>query len=88
MEEYTAETDPGVISVRTIYNYYKKFGYPVQIMGASFRNTGEILALAGCDLLTISPNLLAELAASEEEVKPLLSPEAAAAARKAGIQLV
>ena len=78
-ENYTAETDPGVISVRTIYNYYKKFGYPVQIMGASFRNTGEILALAGCDLLTISPNLLAELAASEEEVKPLLSPEAAAA---------
>ena len=47
---YTAETDPGVISVRTIYNYYKKFGYPVQIMGASFRNKGEVLALAGCDL--------------------------------------
>ena len=78
-EKYTAETDPGVISVRTIYNYYKKFGYPVQIMGASFRNTGEILALAGCDLLTISPGLLAELAATEAEVKPLLSPEAAAA---------
>ena len=77
-EKYTAETDPGVISVRTIYNYYKKFGYPVQIMGASFRNTGEILALAGCDLLTISPGLLAELAASDDEVKPLLSPEAAA----------
>ncbi len=78
-EEYTAETDPGVVSVRTIYNYYKKFGYPVQIMGASFRNTGEILALAGCDLLTISPNLLAELAASDAEVTPCLSVEAAQA---------
>lgn len=78
-EQYTAETDPGVLSVRTIYNYYKKFGYPVQIMGASFRNKGEVLALAGCDLLTISPNLLAELAAGEEGVTPLLSPEAAKA---------
>lgn len=78
-QEYTAETDPGVISVRTIYNYYKKFGYPVQIMGASFRNTGEILALAGCDLLTISPNLLAELAASEAPVTPQLTEEAAKA---------
>lgn len=78
-EQYTAETDPGVLSVRTIYNYYKKFGYPVQIMGASFRNKGEVLALAGCDLLTISPNLLAELATSEDEVTPLLSPEAAQA---------
>lgn len=78
-QDYTAETDPGVISVRTIYNYYKKFGYPVQIMGASFRNTGEILALAGCDLLTISPNLLAELAGSEEPVTPVLTPEAAQA---------
>ncbi|MBR5523179.1 MAG: transaldolase [Akkermansia sp.] len=78
-ETYTAETDPGVLSVRTIYNYYKKFGYPVQIMGASFRNKGEVLALAGCDLLTISPNLLAELAASEDSVTPLLSPEAAKA---------
>lgn len=76
-EQYTAETDPGVLSVRTIYNYYKKFGYPVQIMGASFRNKGEVLALAGCDLLTISPGLLAELAADETEVVPLLSPEAA-----------
>lgn len=78
-QQYTADTDPGVLSVRTIYNYYKKFGYPVQIMGASFRNKGEVLALAGCDLLTISPNLLAELAASEESVTPLLSPEAAQA---------
>lgn len=78
-ETYTAETDPGVLSVRTIYNYYKKFGYPVQIMGASFRNKGEVLALAGCDLLTISPNLLAELASSEDSVTPLLSPETAKA---------
>ena len=79
-EEYTAETDPGVLSVRSIYNYYKKFGYPVQIMGASFRNKGEVLALAGCDLLTISPGLLAELAASTEPVTPALSVEAAKAA--------
>ena len=78
-QDYTAETDPGVLSVRSIYNYYKKFGYPVQIMGASFRNTGEILALAGCDLLTISPNLLAELAAAEGELSPALSAEEAAA---------
>ena len=78
-ESYTAETDPGVLSVRSIYNYYKKFDYPVQIMGASFRNKDEVLALAGCDLLTISPNLLAELAASNETITPLLSPELAAA---------
>ena len=79
-QEYTAETDPGVVSVRRIYNYYKRHGYGVQIMGASFRNTGEILALAGCDLLTISPSLLAELAAADGELAPALSPEAAAAA--------
>ena len=79
-QDYTAETDPGVLSVRSIYHYYKKYGYPVQIMGASFRNTGEILALAGCDLLTISPNLLAELAAAEGELSPALSPAQAAAA--------
>lgn len=78
-ESYTAETDPGVLSVRSIYRYYKKHGYPVQIMGASFRNAGEILALAGCDLLTISPALLAELAATEGDLTPALSPEEAAA---------
>ena len=78
-QDYTAETDPGVLSVRSIYLYYKKYGYPVQIMGASFRNVGEILALAGCDLLTISPNLLAELAATEGSLEPALSPEQAAA---------
>ena len=76
--EYTAETDPGVLSVRSIYNYYKHYGYGVQIMGASFRNMGEILALAGCDLLTISPGLLAELAAAQGELKPALSAAQAA----------
>ncbi len=78
-QQYTAETDPGVLSVRSIYNYYKKFGYDVQVMGASFRNRGEVLALAGCDLLTISPQLLAELAASDEIISAQLSPEAAQA---------
>lgn len=76
-EEYTAETDPGVLSVRTIYHYYKKFGYPVQIMGASFRNKEEVLALSGCDFLTISPPILSELAASEDVVSPVLSVESA-----------
>ena len=73
-EEYTAETDPGVLSVRSIFHYYKKYGYPVQIMGASFRNTGEILALSGCDLLTISPQLLSELAATEGNLQRCLDP--------------
>lgn len=59
--DYPPHEDPGVLSVSTIYNYYKKFGYKTQIMGASFRNSGEILELAGCDLLTISPKLLKEL---------------------------
>ena len=58
---YTAEEDPGVLSVRQIFNYYKKFGYKTIVMGASFRNTGEIIALAGCDRLTIAPALLEEL---------------------------
>lgn len=60
-KEYAPHEDPGVISVSTIFNYYKKFGYSTQIMGASFRNAGEILELAGCDLLTIAPSLLKEL---------------------------
>jgi transaldolase len=58
---YPPAEDPGVVSVTQIYNYYKKFGYRTEVMGASFRNTGEILELAGCDLLTISPKLLGEL---------------------------
>nr|Q9S0X4.1 RecName: Full=Transaldolase [Methylomonas aminofaciens]BAA83095.1 transaldolase [Methylomonas aminofaciens] len=57
-ENYTSETDPGVLSVRKIYAYYKEHGYKTVVMGASFRNTGEITALAGCDRLTVSPNLL------------------------------
>ncbi|WP_041523790.1 transaldolase [Gilvimarinus agarilyticus] len=60
-QDYTAETDPGVLSVRHIYNYYKQHDFKTVVMGASFRNTGEIEALAGCDRLTISPQLLKEL---------------------------
>lgn len=67
-KDYQGDEDPGVISVKAIYNYYKKFGYKTEVMGASFRNKGEIIALAGCDLLTIAPSLLAELAASEEPI--------------------
>ncbi|MFD2257387.1 transaldolase [Luteolibacter algae] len=77
-EDYQGDADPGVISVKAIYNYYKKFGYNTEVMGASFRNKGEILALAGCDLLTISPGLLAELAESEDEVEAKLTQENAA----------
>ncbi|MGB6223258.1 transaldolase [Haloferula sp.] len=79
-KDYQGDEDPGVQSVREIYTYYKKFGYKTEVMGASFRNTGEILCLAGCDLLTISPKLLAELQASTEPVERFLSPEAAAGA--------
>jgi transaldolase len=74
---YSDEEDPGVQSVNTIYNYYKHFGYKTEVMGASFRNIGEILALAGCDLLTISPNLLRELKENEGTVTRQLSPEKA-----------
>jgi transaldolase len=76
-KDYQGDEDPGVISVKAIYNYYKKFGYKTEVMGASFRNKGEIIALAGCDLLTISPGLLAELAASEDAVEPKLTTECA-----------
>jgi transaldolase len=64
--------DPGVKSVRQIFNHYKKFGIATEVMGASFRNTGQILALAGCDLLTISPDLLGQLQAAEAPVSPAL----------------
>jgi len=67
-KEYKKEEDPGVASVKSIYNYYKKYGYKTIVMGASFRNTGEITELAGCDYLTISPNLLEELLNSNEAV--------------------
>jgi transaldolase len=76
-KEYVGAEDPGVKSVRQIYAYYKKFGYPTQVMGASFRNMGQILELAGCDLLTISPNLLAELKSSTVSVAKKLDVEAA-----------
>ena len=71
--------DPGVKSVRAIYNHYKRHGIATEVMGASFRNTGQIVALAGCDLLTIAPELLAKLAGSEAPVQRALEPEAARA---------
>lgn len=74
---YPADEDPGVRSVTGIYNYYKRHGYETVVMGASFRNVEEILALAGCDYLTISPALLAELATSEGEVPRRLDPSKA-----------
>lgn len=76
--EYPGPEDPGVISVTKIYNYYKKFGYPTEVMGASFRNIGEIIELAGCDLLTISPALLQELQNTEGELQRKLDPAIAA----------
>ena len=86
-QDYQGDADPGVISVRSIYNYYKKFGYKTQVMGASFRNKGELLALAGCDLLTISPGLLAELQASEEPITAKLTPAEAAASSHEKVSL-
>ena len=77
--EFAAIEDPGVLSVKEIYNYYKKFGYNTEVMGASFRNKEEILELAGCDLLTISPGLLGELADSEDPVSHSLNTAAAMA---------
>ncbi|CAG89600.1 DEHA2F19932p [Debaryomyces hansenii CBS767] len=76
-KEYDGETDPGVISVRKIFNYYKKYGYDTIVMGASFRNTGEIKALAGCDFLTIAPKLLEELYNSNEDVPKKLDSSSA-----------
>lgn len=76
-KQYARLDDPGVVSVTQIYNYYKKFDYKTVVMGASFRNTGEVTALAGCDLLTISPKLLAELANSTEAVPRQLDPNEA-----------
>jgi transaldolase len=72
--DYAPADDPGVHSVRTIYNYFKKFGYKTEVMGASFRNTGEITELAGCDLLTISPALLAQLNSTEGVLERKLDP--------------
>jgi len=74
---YEPLEDPGVVSVTEIYNYYKKFGYSTVVMGASFRNTGEIKALAGCDLLTIGPSLLEELSQHDPTITKRLSEETA-----------
>ncbi len=77
-DSYAPAEDPGVLSVTEIYNYYKKFGYKTEVMGASFRNIGEIVELAGCDLLTIAPSLLAELQSTEGDLQRKLDPKNAA----------
>ena len=76
-KDYEGADDPGVQSVTTVYNYYKKFGYKTVVMGASFRNTSEIKELAGCDLLTIAPKLLEELKTHDGELTRKLDPEKA-----------
>ena len=76
-DSYPSHEDPGVLSVTEIYNYFKKFGYKTEVMGASFRNSGEIKELAGCDLLTISPDLLAELKSTEGDLPRKLDGEKA-----------
>ncbi len=80
-KDYAPAEDPGVLSVKEIYSYYKKFGHATEVMGASFRNVGEIQELAGCDLLTISPQLLGELKANPEPLPRKLSPELAMASQ-------
>jgi transaldolase len=82
-----ADEDPGVTSVTRIYNYFKKFGYKTQIMGASFRKVDQIVRLAGCDLLTISPDLLAQMEKTEGEVTRRLSPESARASDATKVHL-
>lgn len=77
LKSLPAVEDPGVHSVQTIYNYFKKYGYKTSVMGASFRNTGEIIELCGCDLLTVSPQLLDELTSMKIEVKEKLNAEKA-----------
>ncbi len=77
-KDFHGADDPGVQSVTTIYNYYKKFGHPTEVMGASFRNSGEIRELVGCDLLTISPGLLEEMQNDYQEVSVKLTEEQAA----------
>ena len=84
---YSPPEDPGVVSVTKIYQYYKKFGYTTEVMGASFRNKEEILELAGCDLLTISPALLEELRATTGSVERKLTPETASTATLEKISL-
>lgn len=79
VDHIPADEDPGVLSVREIFNYYKHFDYKTEVMGASFRNSGEIIALAGCDLLTIAPQLLAELQQMHTTIEPILRIENAKA---------
>ncbi|MFZ6815781.1 transaldolase [Undibacterium sp. Rencai35W] len=86
-QEIFGADDPGVLSVKKIYTYYRKFGYDTEIMGASFRNTSQILELAGCDLLTISPDLLQKLADSTTIVSAKLNKEAALASDMQKISL-
>jgi transaldolase len=86
-QTFTAETDPGVLSVREIYAYYKAYGIDTVVMGASFRNTGEIESLAGCDRLTISPQLLGELAQDYGPLPRRLLPETAATHAPARLEL-
>src|SRR6202521_4254691 len=85
--EYVGAEDPGVQSVKEIYTYYKKFGYETEVMGASFRNVSQILELAGCDLLTISPDLLEKLAESYDPVERKLDPEKAKSANIERLEL-
>src|SRR6516162_7174111 len=85
--DYSGAEDPGVQSVTEIYTYYKKFDIPTEVMGASFRNTGQILELAGCDCLTISPELMEELSKSTEQVERKLSPEKAKSAKIEKLEL-
>lgn len=77
-DSYPPAEDPGVLSVTQVYNYYKKFGYKTEVMGASFRNIGEITELAGSDLLTIAPSLLAELQSTQGDLPRKLNPQTAA----------
>jgi transaldolase len=86
-KDYAPADDPGVLSVTEIYNYYKKFSYKTQVMGASFRNIGEITELAGCDLLTIAPKLLAELEAAQGDLPRKLDPARAQALNIAKIPM-
>src|SRR5271166_555853 len=85
--EIPADQDPGVASVTRIYNYYKKFGYKTQVMGASFRNVNQIVRLAGCDLLTISPDLLDKLEQTEGSLDRALDPQKAQASKEERIHL-
>ena len=85
--DYQGAEDPGVQSVQEIYTYYKKFDIPTEVMGASFRNTGQILELAGCDCLTISPELMEELSKSSDPVERKLTPDKAKSANIEKLEL-